>query len=72
MPNPRLAKNRQAMLRCHTAGGTLDTTMGFEKLAMQNVLASDKIQVRGAVGPCGRIHLPPTYTQHTVYNAREV
>lgn len=38
-PNPRLAKNRQAMLTSHTAGGALDTTTGFEKLAMQNVLA---------------------------------
>ncbi|KAJ4424927.1 hypothetical protein N0V82_000431 [Gnomoniopsis sp. IMI 355080] len=38
-PNPRLVKNRQATLTCHTAGGALETTMGFEKLAMQNVLA---------------------------------
>lgn len=39
VPNPRLANNRQALLTCHTAGGALDTTVGFEKLAMQNVLA---------------------------------
>lgn len=38
-PNPRLARNRQAMLTSHTAGGALDTTIGFEKLAMQNVMA---------------------------------
>lgn len=38
-PHPRLARHRQAMLTAHTAGGALDTTMGFEKLAMQNVLA---------------------------------
>lgn len=38
-PNPRLVNNRQATLTCHTAGGALETTMGFEKLAMQNVLA---------------------------------
>ncbi|KAJ4393165.1 hypothetical protein N0V93_002372 [Gnomoniopsis smithogilvyi] len=39
VPNPRLVKNRQATLTCHTAGGALETTIGFEKLAMQNVLA---------------------------------
>lgn len=38
-PNPRLVRHRQAMLTCHTAGGTLDTAIGFEGLAMQNVLA---------------------------------
>lgn len=38
-PNPRLAKNRQATMTSHTAGGALDTAMGFEKLSMQNVLA---------------------------------
>lgn len=39
VPNARLVKNRQAMLTCHTAGGALETAIGFEKLAMQNVLA---------------------------------
>lgn len=39
VPNPRLARHRQATLTSHTAGGALDTTIGFEKLAMQNVLA---------------------------------
>lgn len=39
IPNPRLVKNRQATLTCHTAGGALETTIGFEKLAMQNILA---------------------------------
>lgn len=38
-PHPRLVKNRQAMLTCHTAGGALETAIGFERLAMQNVLA---------------------------------
>ncbi|CAN8097953.1 unnamed protein product [Discula destructiva] len=39
VPNPRLVSNKQAMLTSHTAGGTLETMIGFEKLAMQNVLA---------------------------------
>lgn len=39
IPSPRLVQNRQATLTCHTAGGALETTIGFEKLAMQNVLA---------------------------------
>lgn len=39
VPTPRLVKHRQAILTSHTAGGALETTMGFEKLAMQNVLA---------------------------------
>lgn len=39
VPTPRLAKHRQATLTSHTAGGALETTIGFEKLAMQNVLA---------------------------------
>lgn len=38
-PHPRLVKNKQAMLTCHTAGGALETAIGFEKLAIQNVLA---------------------------------
>lgn len=38
-PHPRLVKNQQAMLTCHTAGGALETAVGFEKLAIQNVLA---------------------------------
>lgn len=38
VPNPRLAKHRQATLTCHTAGGALETAMGFERLAMENVL----------------------------------
>ncbi|PSR73946.1 putative D-mandelate dehydrogenase [Coniella lustricola] len=39
VPNRRLAAHRQATLTCHTAGGALETAMGFETLAMQNVLA---------------------------------
>lgn len=39
VPNARLAKHRQATLTSHNAGGTLDTAKGFERLAMQNVLA---------------------------------
>ncbi|ROW01284.1 hypothetical protein VMCG_05878 [Cytospora schulzeri] len=37
-PSPRLVKNRQATLTCHTAGGALETTIGFERLAIENVL----------------------------------
>lgn len=39
VPNPRLVTNRQATLTSHTAGGAHETMVGFEKLAMQNVLA---------------------------------
>lgn len=39
IPNPRLVNNRQAILTSHTAGGTLETVIGFERLAMQNVQA---------------------------------
>ncbi|QKX53103.1 uncharacterized protein TRUGW13939_00175 [Talaromyces rugulosus] len=35
----RLVKNRNATLTCHTAGGALETTIGFEELSMKNVLA---------------------------------
>ncbi|KAK6857842.1 hypothetical protein PG995_005541 [Apiospora arundinis] len=38
-PNPKLAANRNATLTCHTAGGALETAMGFEGLSMKNVLA---------------------------------
>lgn len=38
-PSPRLVRNRNATLTCHTAGGALETTIGFEELAMRNVLA---------------------------------
>lgn len=38
-PNPRLQKMRNASLTCHTAGGSLDTSIGFERLAMENVMA---------------------------------
>ncbi|EWZ82499.1 alcohol dehydrogenase [Fusarium oxysporum f. sp. lycopersici MN25] len=38
-PNPRLQKMRNATLTCHTAGGALDTSIGFERLAMENVMA---------------------------------
>lgn len=37
-PSPRLVKNRQATLTCHTAGGALETAVGFERLAIENVL----------------------------------
>ncbi|KAL1845646.1 hypothetical protein Plec18167_009133 [Paecilomyces lecythidis] len=37
--NPRLLAMRNATLTCHTAGGALETTIGFERLAMENVLA---------------------------------
>ncbi|KAF4975686.1 hypothetical protein FZEAL_7576 [Fusarium zealandicum] len=38
-PNARLQKMRNATLTCHTAGGALDTSIGFERLAMENVMA---------------------------------
>ncbi|KAK8123988.1 Glyoxylate reductase 1 [Apiospora kogelbergensis] len=38
-PNPKLASKRNATLTCHTAGGALETAMGFEGLSMKNVLA---------------------------------
>jgi lactate dehydrogenase-like 2-hydroxyacid dehydrogenase len=37
--NPRLKTMRNATLTCHTAGGVIDTVIGFERLAMQNVFA---------------------------------
>lgn len=37
--NPRLARNRNATLTCHNAGGAFETTSGFEALAMKNVMA---------------------------------
>lgn len=37
-PNPRLKKMRNASLTCHTAGGAVETVIGFERLALQNVL----------------------------------
>lgn len=37
-PSPRLVRNRQATLTCHTAGGALETAIGFERLAVENVL----------------------------------
>lgn len=39
VPNARLVENRRATLTSHTAGGALETTIGFERLAMENVLA---------------------------------
>lgn len=38
-PNPRLQKMRNASLTCHTAGGALETSIGFERLAMENTIA---------------------------------
>ncbi|KAK7952942.1 D-mandelate dehydrogenase [Apiospora saccharicola] len=38
-PHPRLSSFRNATLTCHTAGGALETAMGFEGLSMRNVLA---------------------------------
>ncbi|KAL4731005.1 hypothetical protein ACLX1H_003047 [Fusarium chlamydosporum] len=48
-PNPRLQKMRNATLTCHTAGGSLDTSIGFERLAMENVMAV--LEGREAVTP---------------------
>lgn len=40
-PNPsaRLAQMYNATLTCHTAGGALETNIGFERLSMENVAA---------------------------------
>lgn len=38
-PNPRLQKMRNATLTCHTAGGALETSIGFERLSMENARA---------------------------------
>ena len=35
--NPRLAQMRNVSLTCHNAGGAMETRIGFEKLAMENV-----------------------------------
>lgn len=39
--SPRLLRlaEKNAMLTCHNAGGTLDTHMGFEELSMRNIIA---------------------------------
>lgn len=37
-PSAKLVNNRQATLTCHTAGGALETMVGFERLAIENVL----------------------------------
>ncbi|OJJ97005.1 hypothetical protein ASPACDRAFT_63311 [Aspergillus aculeatus ATCC 16872] len=36
--HPRLAQDRRVMMLSHNAGGTMDTHVGFERLAMENVL----------------------------------
>lgn len=38
-PHPRLLENRYATLTCHTAGGAMETMVGFEELSMKNVMA---------------------------------
>ncbi|KAH7029886.1 uncharacterized protein B0I36DRAFT_245155 [Microdochium trichocladiopsis] len=38
-PRPKLLENRYATLTCHTAGGAMETMMGFEELSMRNVMA---------------------------------
>ncbi len=35
--DPRLIASRNATLTCHTAGGALETNIGFERLSMENV-----------------------------------
>ncbi|KAJ9136897.1 D-mandelate [Pleurostoma richardsiae] len=37
--NPRLVGMRNATLTCHTAGGALETNIGFERLSIENVMA---------------------------------
>ena len=36
--NPRLGKMRNVSVTCHNAGGALETRIGFERLAMENVM----------------------------------
>ncbi|PYH78070.1 hypothetical protein BO82DRAFT_343465 [Aspergillus uvarum CBS 121591] len=36
--HPRLATDRRVMMLSHNAGGTVDTHVGFERLAMENIL----------------------------------
>lgn len=36
--NPRLAKMRNVSVTCHNAGGATETRIGFERLAMENVM----------------------------------
>jgi len=38
-PHPRLLESRFATLTCHTAGGAMETMVGFEELSMRNVMA---------------------------------
>ena len=35
--HPELAKMRNVTLTCHTAGGAIETPIGFERLAMENI-----------------------------------
>ncbi|KAF4450067.1 hypothetical protein F53441_6772 [Fusarium austroafricanum] len=51
-PNPRLQKMRNASLTCHTAGGALETTIGFERLAMENVM--NVLEGREAITPVNK------------------
>ncbi|KAF5653870.1 alcohol dehydrogenase [Fusarium sp. NRRL 25303] len=51
-PNPRLKKMRNATLTCHTAGGALDTSIGFERLAIENVIAV--LEGRDAITPVNK------------------
>ncbi|KAK4569458.1 hypothetical protein LTR86_003221 [Recurvomyces mirabilis] len=37
--HPKLAANRHVNVTCHNAGGAIDTNIGFERLAMENVQA---------------------------------
>ncbi|KAL4737695.1 hypothetical protein BDV11DRAFT_149314 [Aspergillus similis] len=37
--HPRLASHPKVMMMSHNAGGTVDTHIGFERLAMENILA---------------------------------
>lgn len=34
--HPKMAQMRNVALTCHTAGGAMDTVLGFERLAMEN------------------------------------
>jgi lactate dehydrogenase-like 2-hydroxyacid dehydrogenase len=35
--HPRLAMHPKVMMMSHNAGGTIDTHIGFERLAMENI-----------------------------------
>jgi hypothetical protein len=43
---------RNASFTCHTAGNALDTSIGFERLAMENVMAV--LEGKGPITPVNK------------------